>query len=256
MVRAGARWAKTARRAGIGLLVAVCAAAVIGFQATRPTKAVASAQVFVPSPRFYTDFSPSFRTTIADAYWLLVVQYYGEHISGDHKLGSLAGMLDLVTTLSPRFKQPYLFGAFALVDAGQTQKGYELLLSGAKALPNDWNLDTTLGAFIYEYANNEDKARLAAVWYERAAKLPGRPDWVPRVAAELLAKGGEAQKAALLWAQIYSSGDRYSRQKAVAALNQILPKGKVAREKAVALLAPVMTPVAFNDLIVELFKGY
>jgi len=244
------------RKLGVALLLAACLAGVIGFQATRPSKASGSAQTFVPSPRFYMDFSPSFRTTIADTYWLLTVQYYGEHVNGDHKLGSLADMLDLVTSLSPRFEQPYLFGAFALVDAGQSQKGYELLKKGVATMPSDWHLATTLGAFIYEYAGNADKARLAAGWYAKAAAMPGAPDWVRRVAAELTTKGGEGEKAALLWAQVYGSGDRYSQQKAVQALNALLPTQKEARMKAVAKLAPMMTPAQLDTLIVELFKGY
>lgn len=244
------------RKLGVVLLLAACVAGVIGFQATRPSKASGGAQTFVPSPRFFMDFSPSFRTTIADAYWLLTVQYYGEHVNGDHKLGSLAGMLDLVTSLSPRFKQPYLFGAFALVDAGQPQKGYELLKKGVATMPTDWHLATTLGAFVYEYAGNADKSRLAAGWYEKAAALPGSPEWTKSVAAALLTKGGEAEKAALLWAQVYGSGDRYSQQKAVAALDQILPKQKEARMKAVAKLAMMMTPAQLNALVADLFKGY
>jgi hypothetical protein len=244
------------RRLAVVVLLAICVAAVVAFQATRPSGAGAGGTVFVPSPRFYTDFSPSFRTTIADAYWLLAVQYYGEHVNGDHRLSSLAAMLDLVTTLSPRFRQPYLFGAFALVDAGQAQQGYELLKKGAEVLPHDWDLLTTLGAYVYEYASNADKARLAAGWYEKAAAVPGSPAWVPRVAADLLAKGGEAEKAALLWAQIYGSGDRYSQQKAVAALDRILPTQKEARMKAVARLAQVLTRAQLDSLVAALFKGY
>lgn len=244
------------RKLGVALLLAVCVAGVVGFQATRPSAASGGAQPFVPSPRLYTDFSPSFRTTIADAYWLLTVQYYGEHVNGDHKLGSLAGMLDVVTTLSPRFRQPYLFGSFALVDAAQYRKGYDLLVKGAKALPEDWRLATTLGAFIYEYAGNKDKAIRAAEWYQKAAAMPGVPDWVQRVAAELTTKGGEGEKAALLWAQVYGSGDRYSQQKAVQALNQILPAQKEARMRAVAKLASVLTPGQLDALVAELFKGY
>jgi hypothetical protein len=245
-----------ARTTATALLLVACMAAVIGFQVSRPTGASGGGKVFVPSPRFYTDFSPSFRTTVADAYWLLTVQYYGEHVNGDHKLGSLAEMLDVVTTLSPRFRQPYLFGAFALVDADQGKKGYDLLLKGTKALPGDWRMATTLGAFVFEYASNTDKATRAAEWYQKAAAMSGRPDWVPRVAAALLAQGGQAEKAALLWAQIYGSGDRYSQQKAVAALGRILPTQKEARMKAVAKLAPMMTPAQLDTLIVELFKGY
>ena len=47
-----------------------CAAVVVAYQATRPGKAPANPRVFVPSPTFFLDFSPSFRTSIADAYYL------------------------------------------------------------------------------------------------------------------------------------------------------------------------------------------
>jgi hypothetical protein len=244
------------RRLGVAFVLLVCVAGVVGFQATRPSGASGGAQAFVPSPRFYMDFSPSFRTTIADAYWLLTVQYYGEHINGDHRLGALKDMLNLVTDLSPRFRQPYLFGSFALVDAGWARAGYDLLVKGNAALPEDWRLTTTLGAFTYEYAGNRDKATRAAEWYRKAAEQPGRPEWVPRVAAALLAKGGEGAKAALLWAQVYGSGDRYSQQKAVQALDVLLPTQKEARMQAVAKLALMMTPAQLNALTADLFKGY
>jgi len=71
-----------ARRVLFGLALVACAAAVIGFQVTRPVKASSDPKVFVPSPRFYEHFSPSYRTSVADVYWLGVVQYYGEHIEG------------------------------------------------------------------------------------------------------------------------------------------------------------------------------
>jgi hypothetical protein len=245
-----------ARRAILFLLLLVCIAGVVGYQATRPRSASGSVRAFVPSARFYLDFSPSFRTTIADAYWLSTVQYYGEHVTGDHRLDALPQMLDLVTRLSPGWAEPYLFGSFALVDAGRADAGYKLLLRGAKARPHDWRVATMLGDFIYTYASNADKARRAATWYQKAAAMPGRPAYVPRLAADLLAKGGEAQKAALLWAQIYGQGDKYARQKAVLALNTILPKDKQARMKAVALLAPVMSRTALSDLVAELFRGY
>ena len=80
-----------------------CAAGVVAYQVTRPARAPADPQVFVPSPQFFMDFSPSFRTSIADAYYLQMVQYYGEHVNGDGRLDSLPQMVDLVTALSPHF---------------------------------------------------------------------------------------------------------------------------------------------------------
>ena len=64
-------------------------AGVVAYQVTRPAKAPANPRVFVPSPQFFLDFSPSFRTSIADAYYLHMVQYYGEHVKGDGRLDSL-----------------------------------------------------------------------------------------------------------------------------------------------------------------------
>ena len=60
----------------------------------------------------------------------------------------------------------------------------------------------------------------------------------------------------ILWAQIYATGDTYSEQKAVSALDQLLPAGKQARMKAVATLQGTMSPAQFNDLIAALFQGY
>ena len=126
------------RRVVVVLVVLACAGGVVAYQATRPARAPASPRVFVPSPRFFEDFSPSFRTSIADAYYLDMVQYYGEHVNGDKRLDSLPAMVDLVTTLSPHFTAPYLFGAFALVDAGRPDAAYAVLEKGFKANPGDW----------------------------------------------------------------------------------------------------------------------
>ncbi len=211
----------------------------------------------MPSPRFYTDFSPSFRTTIADAYWLLTVQYYGEHVNGDRKLGSLAGMLDLVTTLSPRFKQPYLFGAFALVDAGQAQKGYELLKKGAEVLPHDWDLLTTLGAYVI---TSTPPTRTRRAWPPGGtrrrrpcpAARPGCRGW-RRICSPRAAR---PRRRPCCGRRSTGQGDRYSQQKAVAALDRILPTQKEARMQAVARLAQVLTRAQLDSLVAALFKGY
>ena len=229
---------------------------VVAFQVTRPAKAGGEARVFVPSPRFYTDFSPSYRTSIADAYWLYTIQYYGEHVHGDQRYDSLPALLDLVTELSPRFKEAYLFGAFALIDARRPDVSYALLERGFRSNPDDWRFPAYLGFFAYTYASGKDRDLVAAQWYAKAAALPGRPAYVPRLAATLTAKGGRRAKAMTLWAQIYATGDTYSKQKAVAALAELLPASKQARMQAMATLEGTMSSAQFNDLVAALFKGY
>jgi hypothetical protein len=79
---------------------------------------------------------------------------------------------------------------------------------------------------------------------------------VARLAAELATKGNDTQKAIDLWAQVYGQGDTYARQKAVSALDGLLPKGTVAREKAVARLKGFVSPALFDQFIADLFQGY
>jgi len=244
------------RRLVVVLMVLACAAGVVAYQATRPSRAPASPKVFVPSPKFFQDFSPSFRTSIADAYYLMMVQYYGEHVNGDGHLDSLPAMAALVTALSPHFTRAYLFSAFALIDAGRPDAAYELLKHGFTANPDDWHFPAYLGFFVYRYGAGAGKDIVAARWYQQAAKIPGSPDYLPRLAAALLARGGEREKAILMLGQAYLAGDKYARQKAVAGLDYILPKEKGARMKAVAPLYNTMPKSDVDALIAELFKGY
>ena len=63
------------KRLAAVLVVLACAGGVVAYQVSRPTRAPANPSVFVPSPKFFLDFSPSFRTSIADGYYLDMVQY-------------------------------------------------------------------------------------------------------------------------------------------------------------------------------------
>jgi len=245
------------RRVVLALVALACVPAVVGFQVTRPVKAAGNPQVFVPSSHFYESLSPSYRTSIADLYWLAIVQYYGEHIEGDRRLDSLPAMLDLVTALSPRFIEPYLFSTFALADAGQPQTAYDLLQRGYRANPRNWRLPYQLGFLAYTYGQGkEKKARTAAKWFTIASGLPGRPPFIPRLAAGMLSRGGEREKAIIMWGPIYTEGDKFARAKAVASLDDLLPKGKDARMRAVVPLYRTMPKQAFQELLAQLFKGY
>jgi hypothetical protein len=244
------------RRVLLILVVLVCAGGVVAYQFTRPPKAPAGPKAFVPSPRFFQDFSPSFRTSIADAYYLMMVQYYGAHVNGDGRLDSLPAMADLVTSLSPHFTRAYLFSAFALIDAGRPNLGYALLEKGFKENPEDWRFPAYLGFFAYRYGTDAEKDLRASRWYEQAAAIQGSPSYLPRLAAVLASKGGDEQKAILMWGQAYLAGDKYARRRAVNELDRLLPGEKQARMKAVAPLYGTMPKAAFDTLIAELFKDY
>jgi hypothetical protein len=245
------------RRVVAVLVILACAGGVVAYQATRPARAPATPRVFVPSPRFFLDFSPGFRTSIADVYYLNMIQYYGEHLKSG-RLESMPAMVDLVTALSPHFLRPYSFGAFALVDAGRPDQSVRFLQRGFRANPTQWGFPAYLGYFAYQYGSGSKQQNdlAAARWYRTAAAVPGSPPYLLRLAAVLAGKGGDLEKAVLMWGQVYTGGDKYSRQKAVDGLDRILPTDKVARMKAVAPLQSTMPRGDFEALIAELFKGY
>jgi hypothetical protein len=244
------------RRVAAVVLVALCVGVVVVYQSNRPAAATADPVVFVPSPGFYKNFSPSVRATIADVYWLYAIQYYGEHLNSDHRLDSLPAMVKLVTTLSPHFRQAYFSGAFAMLDAGRPDVAYSLLERGYAANPGDWHFPSYLGFFAYAYAKTAHSDVVAAQWYARAARLQGAPPFVSRLAAELAAKGNETKTSIDLWTQVWCQGDKYAQQKAVTALNGLLPKDKVAREKAVAGLESTVPHALFPQFVADLFQGY
>ena len=194
------------RRVVAMVVVLACAGVVVAYQVTRPDRAPADPRVFVPSPQLFEDFSPSFRTSIADAYYLNMVQYYGEHVEGDGRLDSLPAMVNLVTTLSPHFTRAYLFGAFALVDAGRTDVAYAVLErlqgeSGRLALPG---LPRLLRVSVRtEQGQGPDRRPMV----REGSGDPRQPRVPARLAAALLSKGGDDEKAILMWGQAYLAGD-------------------------------------------------
>ena len=242
------------RRVLAVILVLACAGGVVAYQATRPGKAPADPRVFVPSPKFFLDFSPSYRTSIADAYYLYMIQYYGEHVTGDGRLDSLPAMTRLVTTLSPQFTRGYLFSAFALIDAGRPDVAYEILQKGFEANPEEWRFPAYLAFFVYTFGEKgEAKNKVAADWYQKAAAIPGSPSYLPRLAGRLLAKTGEREKAILMWGQAYLAGDKYARKKAVEGIRTVLPEGREATLKALAPLSDTMPKDDFEALLSDLF---
>jgi len=243
------------RRVALIVVFLVCAVVVVRYQTTQSTAESRIGQPFVPSPKFFLDFSPSYRATIADAYWLQTIQYYGEHVQTDQKYDRLKPMLDLVSTLSPHFERAYLFGAYALLDAGLGNDAYRLLERGFARNPKAWTLATNAGILIYSYGPEDVKRDVATGWFEKAAAVPNAPLYVSRIAARLLGEGGEVQKATALWAELYATGDKYSRERALAGLDDVLPTNAAARREALEKVRDLMAPTTFQELVKALVAG-
>lgn len=117
---------------------------------------------------------------LSDMYWLSFVQYLGEYRSKGVGYVSAYDYVDLITQLDPYFEKAYWFGSWAI---GYWQERPDLsekiLQRGMSYSPSDWFLPYLAGVNEYIFAHNPKKA---AAYYHRAAKLPGAPDYLNRLA--------------------------------------------------------------------------
>ena len=149
----------------------------------------------------------SYDAVVADLYWIRALQYYGRERlkpAGERQYDLLYPLLDLATTLDPRFTVGYRFGAIFLAEphpggAGRPDQAIALLKKGIAANPKKWDYYLDVG-FTY-YWNLHDYQN-AADWFRRGGALPGAPWWLNTYAAVMLSRGGDREASRALWQQL------------------------------------------------------
>jgi tetratricopeptide (TPR) repeat protein len=163
----------------------------------------------------------------ADLYWIRAIQYYGgtkqrleaeahwpapppllaRDTSDDYRL--LFPLLEITTTLDPRFTIAYRFGAVFLAEAqprgaGRPDQAVALLEKGLAARPDKWEYMQDIGFVHYWYVHDY---RAAAGWFRRASEVSNAPWWLKSLAATTLAQGGDRRSSRAMWAAIHESAD-------------------------------------------------
>jgi hypothetical protein len=163
----------------------------------------------------------------ADVYWIRALQHYGgikrrlaaESLalsppralvadpSVDYPL--LFPLLDLTTTLDPRFNVAYRFGAIFLAEPfpsgpGRTDLAILLLEKGLRERPDKWEYMQDIGFVHYWYRQDY---RAAAQWFGAASQVQGAPWWLRSLAATTLAQGGDRRSSRQMWTAIAESAE-------------------------------------------------
>lgn len=162
----------------------------------------------------------------SDLYWIRAIQYYGgtkrrldaqrgfpepppmiAAPSEDYRL--LYPLLDITTTLDPRFNIAYRFGAVFLAEAyprgsGRPDLAIALLEKGLAARPDKWEYMQDIGFVHYWY--RQDYAA-AAAWFDKSARVNGAPWWLRSLAATTLAQGGDRRSSRAMWEAIRQSAE-------------------------------------------------
>jgi hypothetical protein len=165
----------------------------------------------------------AYATLAADAYWIRAIQYYGgakrrlsEQIAPDpppsiaiDEYRQLYPMLDITTSLDPRFNIAYRFGAVFLAEAfpagaGRPDLAVKLLEKGLRARPDKWEYMEDIGFVHYWYRHD---FHAAGESFARAGDVPGAPWWLKSLAATTLAEGGDRRSSRTMWEAIRQSTD-------------------------------------------------
>jgi len=213
-------------------LVAVLMAGAARVEAVRerryPTSEQADETLYLRSGTMLRRLTLAYNALAADLYWIRAVQYYGgtnrilraeqETAAGTdatavdparRRFDLLYPLLDLTTTLDPRFNIAYRFGAIFLAEPypagpGRADLAIALLQKGLRERPDKWEYMQDIG-FVYYWWIHDYKT--AAAWFDRASKAPNAPNWLRPLAATTLAQGGDRRSSRLMWESILQSAE-------------------------------------------------
>jgi hypothetical protein len=177
-----------------------------------------------PEDRLYVSSGPTMRrmtigysALASDLYWIRAIQYFGDrrlkYNSGPVPAGAnydlLYPLLDITTSLDPRFNIAYRFGAIFLAEplpggAGRPDLGITLLQKGLDAVPDKWEYMMDAGFVHYWWTRDYASA---ADWFRRASETPRSPSWMKSLAATTLARGGDRRSSRAMWQALRQSAD-------------------------------------------------
>jgi tetratricopeptide (TPR) repeat protein len=168
----------------------------------------------------------TFKALASDVYWIRAIQHFGHDRKAPtsaHPFELLEPLLNLTTTLDPQFNIAYRFGAiFLSLDPpngpGRPDRAIALLEKGLAANPRRWQYAHDLGFVHYWYTGQYAEA---SRWFERAAAIPGAPEWISPLAALTRAKGGDRDGARRLLATLQEAQESYIRDAARRSLSQL-----------------------------------
>ena len=197
----------------------VLLAAAVALQVVReglaplPRPRDAGTVIYVESPDTVRRAALSFDGLAADLYWIRAIQHYGgTKRAGDPNASydQLYPLLDLTTSLDPRFNVAFRFGSIFLSEPapngpGRPDLAIALLEKGIAAQPQRWEYAQDIG-FVHYWWRRDYKT--AAEWFLRGADMGG-PDWLRQLAAVTLARGGNRASSRRLWQEVLAGADEH-----------------------------------------------
>jgi tetratricopeptide (TPR) repeat protein len=132
--------------------------------------------LYVRSGNAMATIALSFKAVLADVYWIRAIQHYGGTRRSDDPVKRyelLYPLLDITTSLDPRFAIAYRFGAIFLAESppggpGRPDQAIALLEKGLRTTPDNWRYMQDIGFVYYWWIGDYQEA---ARWFDKGADI-------------------------------------------------------------------------------------
>ncbi len=188
-----------------GILLLVFGGLAVGLLAIverqRPPEARAAELAYLPKGEYLKVAVLGYHQIVADLIWLKAVQHFGERQQTKKGYKWAYHAVDVVTDLDPKFSFAYrAAGTILGVWAGLVQESIAILSKGMRHNPEVWELPFYLG---YDYFFELHDPKSAALYFQKAAELPGSPAYLPKLAARMTVEAGDPVAALEFLERLY-----------------------------------------------------
>ncbi len=203
------RTSSSARGSATFLLVLFLLATASAFMALKvrtdgiPRRKVpGSSVIYLPSGKFLKYATFGYSALAADLVYLWAIQYYSTPTIDD-RFDHLDHVFSIISELDPRFSDPYEVGAMiAVQEARDPQAAFRILDRGHEKNPDLWIFSFQAGHIAMMTLGDFE---LAEKYFETCMKIPGSPEFVPRLRANAIFRKGDLQTSWETWLDIYKA---------------------------------------------------
>jgi hypothetical protein len=230
--------------AGLVAALGIAAARVARQAAEGEAPQVIADEPYAPAPRTAPLVTLGYRELGADLLYLRLMGYFGGR---DSTANGIAGLVEAIAALDPRFYRIYEWGARAITLAGRGVdnatylRAIAVLEAGAQQFPDDWKLPYLAGEIYTQDLETQNPAERRA-WDERgtrytesAIRKPNAPTEAATWAATMRTRLGQHQRAVDgLREMLLVTSDDHARERLLTKLAEL--ENKSANELAAELL--------------------
>ncbi|MCD6455039.1 MAG: hypothetical protein J7L62_07040 [Candidatus Aminicenantes bacterium] len=148
--------------------------------------------LYVPKGKYVKVMVMNFREIVADYLLARALVYFGAHFyEKAFPYKWLYNLFDAATTVDPFNREAFMMGA-RLLTVRDVHLSIKLLKKGMKYHSNYWKFPEMVGFIYFFYLKDPAKA---AIWYDKASRLPGHPPYVPSLASKFYTEAGKYRAA-------------------------------------------------------------